>query len=160
MALTAADRFKYNLYLWYFGLTKVRLIHYCRPKIFDITDEGVELLMPLDRRTRNHVRSMYIGAMVVGVDMVTGFTAMLKIRESKRNVILIFKDLKADFFKRAEGDVHYICKESKAIAAAVEQAISTGERVNLPVPVIATVPNQFGDEPVAEFTITLSMKEK
>ena len=160
MSLTLKERFKYNFYLWYFGLTQVRLIHYCRPKIVDVNKDGVTLFMPLDRRTRNHVRSMYIGAMVVGVDMVTGFTALLKIRESKRNVILIFKDLKANFLKRAEGDIHYICSEGKAIAAAVDEAIRTGERVNLPVPVIATVPDKFGDEPVAEFIITLSMKEK
>ena len=160
MALSLKERFKYNFYLWYFGLTQVRLIHYCRPKIVDVNKDGVTLFMPLDRRTRNHVRSMYIGAMVVGVDMVTGFTALLKIRESKRNVILIFKDLKANFLKRAEGDIHYICSEGKAIAAAVEEAIRTGERVNLPVPVIATVPDKFGGEPVAEFIITLSMKEK
>lgn len=160
MALTMTERLKYNLYLWYFSLTQVRLIHYCRPKIHDITEDGVTLFMPLDRRTRNHVKSMYIGAMVVGVDMVAGFTAMLKIRKSKRNVILIFKDLNAEFFKRAEGDVHYICKEGKAIEAAVEETLRTGERVNLPVPVIATVPDKFGDEPVAEFSITLSMKEK
>ena len=160
MALSIKERFKYNFYLWYFGLTQVRLIHYCRPKIVDVNAEGVTLFMPLDRRTRNHVRSMYIGAMVVGVDMVTGFTALLKIRESKRNVILIFKDLKANFLKRAEGNIHYICSEGKAIAAAVEETIRTGDRVNLPVPVIATVPDKFGDEPVAEFIITLSMKEK
>ena len=160
MSLTLKERFKYNFYLWYFGLTQVRLIHYCRPKIVDVNKDGVTLFMPLDRRTRNHVRSMYIGAMVVGVDMVTGFTAFLKIRESKRNVILIFKDLKANFLKRAEGDIHYICSEGKAISAAVEEAIRTGERVNLPVPVIATVPDKFGGEPVAEFIITLSMKEK
>ena len=160
MALTMTERLKYNLYLWYFSLTQVRLIHYCRPKIHDITEDGVTLFMPLDRRTRNHVNSMYIGAMVVGVDMVAGFTAMLKIRKSKRNVILIFKDLNAEFFKRAEGDVHYICKEGKAIEAAVEETLRTGERVNLPVPVIATVPDKFGDEPVAKFSITLSMKEK
>ena len=160
MALSIKERFKYNFYLWYFGLTQVRLIHYCRPKIVDVNKDGVTLFMPLDRRTRNHVRSMYIGAMVVGVDMVTGFTALLKIRESKRNVILIFKDLKANFLKRAEGDIHYICSEGKAIAAAVEEAIRTGERVNLPVSVIATVPDKFGGEPVAEFIITLSMKEK
>ena len=118
------------------------------------------LFMPLDRRTRNHVKSMYIGAMVVGVDLVTGFTAMLKILESKKNIILIFKDLKANFLKRAEGDVHYICREAKAISAAVEETINTGERVNIAVPVIATVPDSFGEEPVATFTITLSMKEK
>ena len=160
MPLTFKERFKYNFFLWYFGLTQVRLIHYCRPQVIDVTTEGVRLAMSLNRRTRNHVRSMYIGSMVVGVDMVTGFTAMLKIRESKRNVILIFKDLKANFLKRAEGDVHFICKEGKFIESAVEETLRTGERVNLPVPVIATVPDKFGNEPVAEFTITLSMKEK
>ena len=160
MALSFKNKLKYNFYLWYFGLTKVRLIHFIRPKIIDVNKDGVTLFMPLDRRTRNHVLSMYIGAMVVGVDLVTGFTAMLKILESKKNIILIFKDLEANFLKRAEGDVHYICKEAKAISAAVEETIKTGERVNIAVPVIATVPDSFGEEPVATFTITLSMKEK
>ena len=160
MALSFKDRFKYNLYLWYFGLTKVRLINYCHPQIVDVSEKGVTLLIPLNRRTRNHVKSMYIGVMTVGVDLVTGFTAMLKIRESKRNVILIFKDMKANFLKRAEGDVHYICNERKKIAQAVDETLKTGERVNLLVPVTATVPEKFGDEPVAEFSITLSLKEK
>lgn len=160
MALSFKDRFKYNLYLWYFGLTKVRLINYCHPQIVDVSEKGVTLLIPLNRRTRNHVKSMYIGVMTVGVDLVTGFTAMLKIRESKRNVILIFKDMKANFLKRAEGDVHYICNEGKKIAQAVDETLKTGERVNLLVPVTATVPEKFGDEPVAEFSITLSLKEK
>jgi hypothetical protein len=125
-----------------------------------MTEEKVVLMMSLDRRTRNHVRSMYIGAMVVGVDMVTGFTAMVRIRESKQKVIPIFKDLTANFLKRAEGDVYFICREGKTITDAVEKTITTGERVNIPVQVTATVPNKFGDEPVAEFTITLSVKEK
>ena len=141
-------------------MTKVRLINYCRPQIVDVSDKGVILLIPLNRRTSNHVGSMYIGVMTVGVDLVTGLTAMLKIRESKRNVILIFKDLKANFFKRAEGNVHYICNESNKIARAVDKTLQSGERVNIPVPVIATVPEKFGDEPVAEFFITLSLKEK
>ena len=67
---------------------------------------------------------------------------------------------KANFLKRAEGDVHYICNESKKIAQAVDETLKTGERVNLLVPVTATVPEKFGDEPVAEFSITLSLKEK
>ena len=70
------------------------------------------------------------------------------------------KDLKCDFYKRSEGNVHFICKEARVITEAVNKTISKGERVNLPVKVIATVPDKFGDEPVAEFTITLSMKEK
>ena len=50
MALSFKNKLKYNLYLWYFGLTKVRLIHFIRPKIIDVNKEGVTLFMPLDRR--------------------------------------------------------------------------------------------------------------
>tara|TARA_B100001029_G_scaffold23210_1_gene15870 strand:- start:1408 stop:1719 length:312 start_codon:yes stop_codon:yes gene_type:complete len=103
---------------------------------------------------------MYIGVMTVGVDLVAGLTAMLKIRESKKNVILIFKDMTSNFLKRAEGDVHFICKIREKIAEAVDETIESGERINLLVPVVAIVPDKFGDEPVAEFTITLSLKEK
>ena len=160
MALSFKNRFKYNLYLLYFGLTKVRLINFCHPQIVDVNKKEVILSIPLNRRTRNHVGSMYIGVMTVGVDLVAGLTAMLKIRDSKKNVILIFKDMTSNFLKRAEGDVHFICKIREKIDKAVEEAIESGERVNLLVPVIATVPDKFGDEPVAEFTITLSLKEK
>ena len=41
MALTFRDRFKHNLFIWFFGLTKVRLILFCRPKIVDINDDEV-----------------------------------------------------------------------------------------------------------------------
>ena len=160
MALSFKNRFKYNLYIWYFGLVKVRLINFCRPQIVDVNKKEVILSIPLNRRTSNHVGSMYIGVMTVGVDLVAGLTAMLKIRDSKKNVILIFKDMTSNFLKRAEGDVHFICKIREKIDKAVEEAIVSGERVNLLVPVIATVPDKFGDEPVAEFTITLSLKEK
>ncbi len=126
----------------------------------DVNKKEVILSIPLNRRTSNHVGSMYIGVMTVGVDLVAGLTAMLKIRDSKKNVILIFKDMTSNFLKRAEGDVHFICKIREKIDKAVEEAIASGERVNLLVPVIATVPDKFGNEPVAEFTITLSLKEK
>jgi len=98
--------------------------------------------------------------MTVGVDLVTGLTAMLSIRKSKRNIIVIFKDLNATFFKRAEGNTHFICRHLKEIEQAVQEVIQTKSRVNIEVPVIAIVPEKLGDEPIAEFKITLSMKEK
>ena len=102
---------------------------------------------------------MYIGTMTVGADLVTGLTAMLSIRRSKRKIILIFKDLNATFLKRAEGDTYFTCQSVEEIESAVHEVISSKERVNINVPVIATVPDKFGEESVAEFTITLSMKE-
>ena len=67
--------------------------------------------------------------------------------------------LNATFLKRAEGDTYFTCNHVKDIDSAVRKVISSKERVNLNVPVTATVPDKFGEELVAEFTITLSMKE-
>ena len=159
MALTVKERFKHNLFLWLFGLTKVRMILFCRPRIIDITEQKVVLYIPLNRQTRNHVKSMYIGTMTVGADLVTGLTAMLSIRKSKRKIVLIFKDLNATFLKRAEGDTFFTCNSVKEIESAVREVIASNDRVNINVPVAATVPDKFGEEAVAEFTITLSMKE-
>ena len=160
MSLSILDRFKYNFSLWIFGLTKVRMIGYCRPKVINVSDNEVVLSIPLNQRTRNHVGSMYIGAMTVGVDFVTGLTAMISIKKSKKNIVLIFKDLKSSFIKRAEGETFFTCNHTKEIEAAVKKVVDSKQRVNIEVPIIATVPEKFGDEPVAEFTITLSMKEK
>jgi len=51
MALKFKNKLQYNLFLWYFGLTKVRLINFIKPKIIDVNDKGVTLSMPLNRRT-------------------------------------------------------------------------------------------------------------
>lgn len=136
------------------------MIGYCRPRVVNVSDTEVVLSIPLNRRTRNHVGSMYIGALTVGVDFVTGLTAMTTIKKSKKNIVLIFKDLKSSFLKRAEGETFFTCNHTKEIEAAVKKVVDSKQRVNIEVPIIATVPEKFGDEPVAEFTITLSMKEK
>jgi len=71
---------------------------------------------------------------------------------------LLFKDLKADFLRRAEGgNVRFICNEGPAIRDQVHEALQTGQRVSRPFEVIAKVP-KVSDEPVARFEMTLSLK--
>ena len=71
---------------------------------------------------------------------------------------MIFKDFHADFLKRAEGDVHFICEDGLEIRNLVELTENTEERHNLPVHITATVP-LISDEPVAKFILTLSLKK-
>jgi len=42
----------------------------------------------------------------------------------------------------------------------MEGTVRTGQRVTLPVEVVATVPSRYGDEPVARFTMGLSLKQR
>ena len=47
----------------------------------------------------------------------------------------------------------------KKIESAVRKVIASKDIVNINIPIVATVPEKCGTEPVAEFNITLSMKE-
>ena len=112
---------KTNRLIRLFGFTKVPMIWYCRPKVIEHTDEKIEIKIPLRRRTKNHLGSMYFGVLAVGADITGGFLAMDPIQESGRKIALIFKDFKADFLKRPEGDVHFMCNDGAAIKELVDK---------------------------------------
>ena len=142
-----------------FGLMRIPLIFFCRPKVVYISDTKLEVKIKLNRRTKNHLNSMYFGVLSVGADVTGGFLAMKLNRNNKSRLSLIFKDFHADFLKRAEGDVHFICEDGLAIKNLVEVVEQTGERQNLPLHITATVPS-ISNETVAEFILTLSLKKK
>jgi acyl-coenzyme A thioesterase PaaI-like protein len=142
-----------------FGLLRVPLIFFCWPRVISISDTRLEVKIKLNRRTKNHLNSMYFGVLSVGADVTCGFMAMKLINKSQSRISLIFKDFHADFLKRAEGDVHFICEDGLAIQNLIELCEQTAERQNLPVNITATVPS-ISNEPVAEFKLTLSLKKR
>lgn len=143
-----------------FGLRKIPLLFFVKPSVVEMTPERFVVMIPLARRTKNHLGTMYFAVLAAGADLAAGFMAMEAIKERKEPVSLVFKNMSAEFLKRAEGDVHFICDEGVLIRDLVEKAIETGDRVEMPVSVTAIVPAKLGDEPVAEFTLTLSLKRK
>lgn len=153
-------RMRENLLIRIFAFTKIRMLHFIAPYVVELTDERCVVRIRLNRRTRNHLNSMYFGVMAAGADMAGGITAMRLIQKSHRKVALVFKDFHAEFLKRAEGDTLFTCNDGPAVRELVNEAIATGERVNATVHVIATVPSRLGDEPVANFELTLSLKLK
>jgi acyl-coenzyme A thioesterase PaaI-like protein len=150
---------KETLFLRLFSISKIPLLYAAGPKVVSLSDEACVISLPFRRGNKNHLGSMYFGALCIGADAAGGLIAAKLLRELKTGKgSLIFKDFKADFLKRAEGETFFSCSVGAEIKAAVEKAASTGERVELPVPVIATVPSRFGSDPVAKFTLTLSLK--
>ena len=160
MAKVIASPFKGTMFLRLFGWSKVHLIYYVRPKVVEMTDERVEIKIPLNWKTRNHWGSMYFGTLAIGADCAAGILAMVLIRETKEDISFLFKDVKGEFHKRADGHSHFSCDEGPAIAKLVEKARHSGQRENLTVPVKVTVPKKYGDEAVATFELTLSIKKK
>jgi acyl-coenzyme A thioesterase PaaI-like protein len=114
--------------------------------------------VPFKRKNKNHLGSLYFGVLCAAADVAGGLTAMKHINDSGKKVSLAFKDFNAEFLKRAEGDTFFTNTQGEEIKEFVEKVIESGERMNMPVQVVATTPSKFGDEPVATFTLTLSLK--
>ncbi|HET8732339.1 MAG TPA: DUF4442 domain-containing protein [Anaeromyxobacteraceae bacterium] len=137
---------------------KIPVLLFLGPRIIEVDDDACAIEIPLRLRSRNHVGSMYFGALCAGADVAGGLLAVRLIAARHRRVQLLFSDLKAEFLKRADGDVLFRCRDGQRIAEAVRRADETGERVGTPVEVDATVPAKYGDEPVARFTLGLTLK--
>ena len=142
-----------------FGLARIPLLYYVGVSVVELSPQRMVVRIPLRRRTRNHLGSMYFGALCIGADVAPGAYAMYLIRQQAVAISMVFKDFRAEFLKRAEGDVHFICGQGREIAELVAQAAASDERVERQLDIIATVPS-ISDEPVAKFKLTLSLKKQ
>ncbi|RCS73217.1 DUF4442 domain-containing protein [Vibrio casei] len=147
-----------NQHLHYFGEKLVPMIGYCEPEIIKMTEETVEIKIPLTQATKNHLHSMYFGALAVGADAAGGFLAISKSEQMGKKISLAFKAVKAEFLARPEADVVFVCNDGKLIDQMLAETIETGLRVNQPVTITALCPSLHGDEPMAIFELTLSVK--
>ncbi len=149
--------YKETAFLRLFAL-RIPMLLLVGPRVLELDEEGCAIEIPLGLRTRNHLGSMYVGVLCAGADVASGLNAALLVFRRHREVKLLFQGLKAEFLKRADGDVVFRCRDGGRARAAVEEAAATGERVTVPLEVVATVPDKYGDEPVARFTMGLSLK--
>jgi Domain of unknown function (DUF4442) len=145
--------------LW--SLRNVFLLWFVKPSILEINERRCVVKIPLNWRTRRHdIHAMYLGVLCMGADVASGLIAFDQMQKRKLALSFVFKDMKAEFLKRAEGDVHFINDDGAVVQELIERALATGERQNAAVHVTATVPKKLGDEPVAKFEMTLSLKKR
>ncbi len=145
--------------LW--SLQNVFLLWLVRPKIVELTDDRCVVRIPLNWITRRRdIRAMYLGTMCMGADVAAGLIAFKIVNERRERIVFLFKDIRGEFLKRAEGDVTFTNVDGPKIQELLRRALETGERQEAIVQVIATVPDKLGAEPVAKFELTLSVKKK
>lgn len=70
------DKTRETLSLRWFGLTKIPVLFYFGVSVTEITKERMVVRIPLRRRTKNHLGSMYFGALCAGADCAAGAFAM------------------------------------------------------------------------------------
>jgi acyl-coenzyme A thioesterase PaaI-like protein len=149
-----------NLLLRLLGRFLIPSLGFVRARIDEINDARISVRIPLRRRTKNHLGSMYFAVLAAGADTAAGFLALHHIRKVDPEVVLIFKDFKAEFLRRVDGDALFICEAGEAIAAAVAEAADSGERVNVKAPLVCLIRGQESRGPAAVFELTVSLKKK
>ncbi len=130
------------------------MISYCRPKIVSSNDKVVKILIPLTRRTKNHLNSMYFGALSIGADFTAGLLVLNIINKNNSKAKLIFKDFNADFVKRATKSVLFVCEDFDIIENNVLKNINNKKRTSFKVSVKAYVDNDL----IAKFSLNTSIK--
>ncbi|HJV48969.1 MAG TPA: DUF4442 domain-containing protein [Geothrix sp.] len=157
----AFDRFKQTFGMRLFGWLKIPLLASVRPSVVELSETRCVVRVPLRRWTKNHLGSMYFGALAIGADCAGGLLAMDQIKRSGRPVSLVFKAFQATFLKRPESDVYFICEDGAAIRDQVGRALASEERITEPMRIQAAVKQSDGTfEPVAEFMLELSLKRR
>ena len=143
-----------------FGFLQIPLIWFVNPSVVSVGIDHTEIVIPLNRRTRNHLKSMYFGTLAIGADLAGGLLFMNLMDKERIKASFVFKDMTAQFLKRADGDVHFISKSGQDVAALIKRVIDSPDRQETTVEIKALVPSKYGNEPVAIFKLTLSVKRK
>jgi acyl-coenzyme A thioesterase PaaI-like protein len=149
---------KANRWLFWFAIAKIPLLALCFPKILVLDEKRTVIRIKTTWLTRNHLKSMYFGALAVGADTAGGCFAFMAGFHNNLKVSLVFKDFNASFHRRPESAVYFISNENELIASQLEEAIKSATRVTRPVRVDAYDHPEGEGEPLASFVLGLSLK--
>ncbi len=82
-------------------------------------------------------------------------------KKSGKTISLVFKDFKAEFIKRPESDVYFVCDDGQAIRDLVDRTLQSLDRQYLNVHIQASVKDLEQPENLcARFKLGLSLKRK
>jgi len=143
-----------------YAFLHIPLLWWVRPIMVENSKDRTILKIPLCRRTKNHLGSMYFGALAMGAEAAVAIKAIQTIRSSGKKVDFVFKDFHAEFSKRAEGNVEFTCDQGPQITDLVDKCIQTGQRESATFESYAIVPKKNPNEKVATFKVTLSVKAR
>ena len=144
--------FVQTLRLRLLGWLRIPLLASVRPSVVALDEDRCVIRVRLRRWTRNHLGSMYFGALAIGADCAGGIIAAELIRRRGAKVALVFKSFRAEFLKRPEADVYFICEEGARIRDLLDRVQASHQRQSDLIPLTAAVRTaEGGYEPVARF---------
>lgn len=150
---------KINRTLWLLGLFKIRMIGFVNPKVVEFNEEHLVLKIRLNRRTKNHLNSMYLGALVVGADLAAGLPIAFLARENNIKISLAFKNMSSEYMKRPDSDVFFVVEDPSRFERMLIKSQTDKIRITEDIPVkMWTHYNSESAELIAESVMGLSIR--
>lgn len=151
--------FEYTALINAMSVAMLPLLAMCTPKVVEMSPERSVVKIRLGWRTRNHLGVMYFGALAMGAELSIALKAIQGIRESGQKIDFLFKDFKAEFLRRADGHVHFICDQAAQVSELVQQTADSSERFNRTFEGRAVLADH-PEEVVMTYSLTLTMKNR
>jgi uncharacterized protein (TIGR00369 family) len=111
-------------------------------KVELLTDARAQASLPLKRRTKNHVGSVYFGAQMTLMEITMGLVLFRHFRPGPYGMLV--NRVEADFHAKAKGGVRAVCEPADAVAE-LQRQLAEGPKAEAWVTVRLT---NLQDEPI------------
>lgn len=123
-------------------------------RVVEVSPAKCTVSIPFNWRTQNPFHSIYFAALVGAGELATGTLANFA-RLGKGDISMLVVSQSAEFVKKADCKVMFVCEQGLEVQKVVEDAISCGEGKTITMTAIGT--SQKG-EMVCKVHITWSFK--
>ena len=144
---------KFRIYL----LWKLPAAFFSGVRVKTFTPGVCSVVVPFKWFSQNPFKSTYFACLAMAAEMSSGMLALAQVYKRKPSVSMLVVKLDAQFHKKAIGITTFTCTDGEGFAAAIEQAVVSGEGVVFDSKAVGR--NEKGDL-VAEFQIRWSFKSK
>ena len=141
----------------FFLITKLPMGFISGLKIVALTEAQAAVSVRFKWVNQNPFRSIYFAVLSMAAELSTGILAVGQVYKRNPAVSMLVVKVEADFLKKAVGTIVFTSQDGDTIAAAVEQAVKSGEGVT--VQCVSVGVNEENEE-VARFIFTWSFKAK
>lgn len=146
-----------NPWTWrLFTYNKLPSLALWRVKVRALDAGACTVTMPYGYRTQNPFRSVYFAAQSGAAELSTGALALLHLEDQPRASMLVTQ-FDSKYYKKAAGELRFVCEDGAAIAEAIAAAIADG----VPRTTVAHARAYLPDGVLAsEFWVTWSFRRK
>jgi len=124
-------------------------------KLIRLDEEKSIAEAPYRWRNKNPFKSMYFAVLSMAAELSTGAPALLALKGTDADIVLIIVDLKAEFVKKATTKIIFTCEDYKLFSQALSQLKQVGDIVEVTA---KTIGRNTNEEEVARFDFTWSFK--